>query len=87
MALDPNINTLEKGKFREDFSGQPAVAVVSSGDPGGLLSGTMYDDIQVTYPDLVTETYTYFLNSAQVAEIEVTYTSSSKKILERARRV
>lgn len=40
-----------------------------------------FDTIDATYPDLVTEVYTYKLNSVDVGSITVTYTNSTKNVL------
>jgi len=53
----------------------------------GILAGITYDDIQATYPDLVTENYTYYLATALVATIQITYTDATKSTLTRARRI
>jgi hypothetical protein len=76
----------EKAKFRDGVDGT-AVAVVSSGDLSGLLHGILYDDIQVTYPTSSTELYTYKLMTVQKAQIQVTYTDSTKVTLLRAQKL
>ena len=52
-----------------------------------LLSGLSYDDLRATYPDSVTENYSYYLKDVLVATVQVTYTDSTKDILTRARRI
>lgn len=85
MALPDQLNDREKQKFRESPAGTK-VAVTMEGD-SGLLQGVEYDDIQVTYPTGQTEVYTFLKDGVQVAQIEVTYSSSSKHELTRARRI
>jgi hypothetical protein len=86
MALDPNINTLEKQKFRGDSPDNVYVAVGLTGDTG-ILQGVEWDDVQAAYPSATEEIYSYYLNSTLVAQIEVTYTDSVKEFLLRARRL
>ena len=45
MALDPNINTLEKGKFREAADGNTSVSVVSDETSDVKLYDTGTTDI------------------------------------------
>jgi len=59
----------------------PDNAYVKTFDQGGFLSGVEYDNIAATYPDTVTEVYTYKLVAVTVATITVIYTDASKKYL------
>lgn len=86
MSLSTDVRDNEAKKFRDTVDG-PAVAVTSEGDLSGLLSGVSYDDIQATFPTSTTELYTYLKASVTVAQIEITYSNSSKQTLLRARRL
>lgn len=44
----------------------------------GSMSGVVWDRVDVTYPDSVTEVYTFKLSGSTVATFTVTYTDSSK---------
>lgn len=86
MPISNDIRDREHDKFRGDSTSETRVAVTMEGDTG-LLEGVQYDDVQVTYPDSVTENYLYYQSAILQTTIEVTYTSSSKDLLLRARRV
>ena len=77
MALDQNINTLEKSKFLETPDNQTAVRVSISGG----LSPETYDEVQVTYPTATTEVYTFKLATVTNAVITVAYADSTKERL------
>ena len=53
----------------------------------GLLAGITYNDIQADYPNSKTENYYYYLSNVLQATIQVTYTTSTKDVLVRARRI
>ena len=76
MALDQNINTLEKAKFLDTEDGTAVRVSIS----GGLAPAT-YDEVQVTYPTAETEVYTFKLASTTVSVVTVTYLDSSKENL------
>ena len=75
MALDPNINTLEKQKFRDDGADLSKVAVTFA----GILFD--YDSGAATYPTSVQEVYSFYLSAVLVKTITLNYTNSSKKFL------
>ena len=75
MALDPNINTLEKQKFRDDGVDLTTVAVTFA----GILFD--YDSGSATYPTSVQEVYSFYLSAVLVKTITLNYTNSSKKFL------
>jgi len=90
MTLSTDIRDNESKKLRDGGVNGTRVAVSleeSTGDINGLLSGVKYNDIQATYPTGSTELYTYLFDSTIVAQIEITYTNSSKTNFLRARRV
>lgn len=76
MALDENINTLEKAKFVETFQGTSVRVSLSGG-----LAPEAYDEVQVTYPSSVTEIYTFKLLTVTVSVVTVTYSNSTKEVL------
>tara|TARA_R110000744_G_scaffold268687_1_gene382175 strand:- start:306 stop:566 length:261 start_codon:yes stop_codon:yes gene_type:complete len=80
MAMSPSFTDRQLAKFRETSSGDTAVAVVKEDDE--LISGKDYDTISVSYPTTTTEVYEYKLSSIVIKTITVTYTTSSKKILQ-----
>ena len=41
-----------------------------------------FDEVQATYPDAITEIYTYSLASTDIGTVTVIYTSSNKKDLQ-----
>ncbi len=86
MALSPNINSREFGKFRDGGGDNSKVAVVLEGD-SGIIQGIEYDDIQASYPDSLTEQYEYYLDAVLQATVEITYQDTAKKIFLRARRI
>lgn len=77
--MKDSLRDRENDRFR-DANGLSKVAVTIEGDTG-LLEGVSYDEIQATYPTPSTELYTYKLASATVAQIQVSYTNSSKHTL------
>jgi hypothetical protein len=83
MAINnSSIKDREFGKFVESPTrpGSPAIEVV--GDfAGGLVAGTGYTTIDVTYPTTIQEVYTFKLLLATVQTITVDYTTSTKDIL------
>ena len=77
MALDQNINSLEKSKFTQTDDGATAVRVAISGG----MAPEVYDAVNVTYPTASSEVYTFALNGSTVATVTVTYTDSTKENL------
>lgn len=86
MSISTDVRDNEAKKFRDGSLG-PQVAVTTEGDVNGLLSGVQYDDIQATFPTSTTELYTYLKQTITVAQVEVTYSDSTKKTLIRARKL
>jgi len=81
MSLPEYRVDLEKKKFVETNNGATAVRTTSIGE---LLAGYVYDSIVATYPDTVTEVYTYKTGGASgttVATITVIYTTATKDVL------
>lgn len=60
---------------------------INARSSGNLLNDVDFDDFQVAFPDPVTEVYSYYLLGVLQATVEVTYTSSTKTITQRARRI
>jgi hypothetical protein len=79
MPLSENINNLEKDKFVLDAEGNTAVRVIPD---GGWVSGAIGRKIIATYPNSVTEVYTYKLNAATLFVLTVVYTTSSKEFID-----
>lgn len=48
---------------------------------GNILEGIQFDEIQATYPDAVTEVYTYSLATVQQAILTVVYTDATKEFI------
>lgn len=68
----------EYGKFREDSSGKPAVAVI---DTNNLTPGVDFDYLDVQQTDSDTETYIFKdggSGGSTVQTIVINYTSSAK---------
>ena len=70
---------MEKNKFVESprRPGFPAVEVISA----GFTAGIDYDIIDVSYPTLIQEIYTFKLVTEVVRVITVDYTTSTKDVL------
>lgn len=79
MPLSPNINNREFDKFGLDAEGNTAVRVIPD---GGWVSGEVGRKIVATYPNSVTEVYTYKLNAATLFVLTVVYTTSSKEFID-----
>lgn len=80
MVMSPNLTDREREKFFEDSKEQTTVRTGYSDDvSGGSLP--KYDTIDFTYPDNVTEVFTYSLSTVTVLTITVTYTNNSKQDL------
>ena len=47
----------------------------------GLLKGVQYDEVQATYPNEITEVYSFLFQSILQATITVVYTDGSKTVL------
>lgn len=78
MAFSPNIDDRERDKFFETDDGETAVRV---GGVGSFLDGITYDALSATYPDAVTEIYSYFeggLAGTLKATVTVVYVNSDK---------
>jgi len=78
MALKPNVTDREMNKFEETPSGEHAIRVL----PFGTLDiPVAADHIAVTYPNTVTEIYTYKDGGASgtvLKTITVVYVTASK---------
>jgi hypothetical protein len=86
VDLDPTTD----GVFIADKDSGAKLAVTPEGAikiDKGLLAGITYNDIQATYPNSTTENYYYYLSASLQATIQVTYTTSTKDVLVRARRI
>ena len=87
MSISKQMGDREYQKFREDSSGKPAIAVVNSDGSAinaGRLVSDNFDYVGASYPDTVTETYTYKTGGASgttVAIVTVVYTTSTKDVL------
>lgn len=81
-----NVKDQELNKFRTK-NNKTLIAVTTEGDVSGILAGISYDDIQASYPSNTTEIYTYLKDSVIVAQVEVSYSNSSKQTLTRARKL
>jgi len=79
MPLSPNINNREFDKFVLDAEGNTAVRVLPD---AGWVSGQVGRKIEATYPNSVTEVYTYKLNAATLFALTVVYTTSSKEFID-----
>lgn len=80
MSTKPSkgVNFNEEYKFGEDSGGEVFVRTKSIGD---FLSGYVFDCVVASYPDSVTEVYTYKTGGVggdTVVTVTVTYTDSSK---------
>ncbi len=74
----------ENNKFFLDPNGD---SVVRTGNQEGMLAGVKYDTIEATYPDTITEIFTYKLNGSSVAVIIITYTDNTKENISTAVKV
>lgn len=54
---------------------------------GSLLSGVVYDKFTLNFPTSTTERYDYYLDGNIVAQVLLTYTTSSKNTLISAERL
>lgn len=89
MSFDPKeIRTREHGKFRLDKNGEVAVKVISEileGELGDPLQGVNYKYVKATYPDAITEVYTFYDNVDDLnvlAIVTIKYLTSSKRDLD-----
>ena len=55
------------------------VSILTSALPQALVAGTDYDTIDITYPALEQEVYTYSLSSVSVRVVTVDYVDSNKE--------
>lgn len=76
MALNENINNLEKDKFK-DVNGLTTVNV----NPITGLSVGEYDEVQATYPSSTTEVFTFKYDTSTIAVVTLTYSDASKRDL------
>lgn len=90
MTIPRSLQDREQAKFVESPDGSNETAVrtkVTNGEPipvtitDGLLGGVTFDSIFATYPDSITEVYTYKLVANTVAVVTIAYTNTNKKYL------
>ena len=65
-------------------SGSKVTSTAISGGKEALdvsINGLDWDEIVTTFPDVVTELYTYKKNSVPVQTVTVTYETSTKKVI------
>lgn len=86
MPMPSSFRDRDQAKFRDAANNKSKIAVAVEGDTG-LLEGVSYDEVQATYPSPTAEIYSFLLASTQVAQIEVTYSNSSKQALISVKRV
>ncbi len=80
MALPGTILDREYKKFKDGESGV-AVNIAADGDSLPVeTAGIRWDTIITTFPDSITELFTYSLNSVVVQTVTVVYESASKKV-------
>jgi len=84
MTIPCSVKDLELKKFVESppDSSDTAVRVKISGGSGSLISGIEYDSISVTYPNALTEIFSYYINGLTgtlVATVTVGYTDATKE--------
>ena len=48
---------------------------------GSLVSGVKFDEINILYPDSITEQYQYLLSGNVKATVQLTYSNASKSVL------
>ena len=79
--ISTSVSDNEIYKFVDTNSGEVAVRTTSIGE---LLAGVVYDSIVASYPDSVTEVYSYKTGGASgttVATVTVIYTTATKDVL------
>lgn len=77
-------NEIEK-KFEVSSVGSAVSIIIENIENlQGLLRGVAYDAVYGTYPDGKTEVYDFQLMAVSQAEITITYTDASKRLLESA---
>ena len=79
MTLSKSLLDRQRESHTLDSNGNTVVRVVNS--DSDLVIGVDYDTIDTTFPDSVTEVYTYTLSAVVVLQVQVTYTSAAKKTL------
>ena len=79
MTLSKSLLDRQRESHTLDSNGNTVVRVVNS--DSDLVIGVDYDTIDTTFPNSVTEVYTYTLSAVVVLQVQVTYTSSAKKTL------
>ena len=78
MAIPCDTRELENKKFFENSKGEVTVRV---GGQGTLLEGVQWDAVGATYPDALTEVYSFYsggLAGTLEATITVIYSNASK---------
>jgi hypothetical protein len=81
MSLPHNRDTRDYLNFADNGDGTTSRLVTVTGGLGTLLAGVSYDHISASYPNSVTEVYSYKTGGsggATVATVTVVYTSGSK---------
>lgn len=79
MPMSDNRSTREYDKFGLTGDGQVGVRVLQD---GGWVSGQVGRKIEATYPNSVTEVYTYKLLTTTLFALTVVYTNSSKEFID-----
>ena len=83
--INSNVRDNEQKKFAENANGNVVVRTedesVSALFTGSLLQGIKFDNGSVSYPDNVTEVFTYRLAAVVVATVTLVYTSAGKSRL------
>jgi len=79
MTLSKSLLDRQRESHTLDSNGNTVVRVVNS--DSDLVIGVDYDTIDTTFPNSVTEVYTYTLSAVVVLQVQVTYTSAAKKTL------
>jgi hypothetical protein len=53
--------------------------VVDANINNSILSGVIFDSVQITYPNVTTELYKYFSETVLTATVTVTYVAANKR--------
>lgn len=85
MPFPFDVKEMWNKAFRSSGS-DTKIAVTLEGD-AGLLEGISYDDIQANFVSSTVTIYSYYLNGSLQAQVEVTFTNTSKSDVSRARRI
>ena len=89
MALSSSQRDREYVNFKDNGDGTTSRYVEVVNNLGNFLDGVEFDYIQASYPNSVTEVYTYKLGGSggtTQAVITVVYTNASKKVFSSAAR-